>query len=103
MHEEKITQSGLKAGIQFAILATILLFCGGRRDWGWGFVIGGFLSLLSLFSLTVLVPMLFRPGTNCAKGILTLTLFMKLPLYLFLLSFVSQQHGVEPIAAVLGI
>ena len=94
----------LKVSAGVAGLVTLLLFCGGRSAWAWGFLIGAALSLFSMFSLAVLVPQQFRPGaTRRARRWLLLTLILKLPLYAAGLYLVTRVQGISPVAAMFGI
>jgi hypothetical protein len=103
MQEDKIVVRSLKSGAWMAAFTTLLFFYAGHRDWGLGFLIGALVSLFSLFSLFVIVPILFQPGASPqVKGLLTMTLFMKLPLYCIGLSMANPAHGVEPMATGLG-
>ena len=102
--EEKISKRALKASILTAIVTTLLFFGTHHNSWGWGFLVGAFCSLFSMITLTVVVPMLFRPGANPrVKGILSLTLFMKLPIWSFSLYLMTNVKGVEPMAGGLGV
>ncbi|MCS6775291.1 MAG: hypothetical protein RMJ43_04730 [Chloroherpetonaceae bacterium] len=83
---------------------TLLLFYARLSTWALGFFIGGTLSLLSLFSLTVIVPFLFQPGVgHTARHLLTLTLFMKLPIYSIGLYAASRGDWCDPRGTGIGI
>lgn len=94
----------LKTSSAVAAFLTIWMLCAARNSWAWSFLIGATLSLLSMLSLSVLIPMLFHPGASRhAKALLLITLFMKMPLYcvgLFLLMIVPNASG---LSAVFGI
>lgn len=101
---QKITVHALKTSAYALALLTIVLFYAKLSTWALGFLIGGALSLFSMFSLTVIVPFLFQPGVGGrAKGLLSLTLFMKLPLYGAGLYVVSRGEWVDPRGAGIGI
>lgn len=105
MHlEEPFTLRTLKTSAWTAIVAAVLFFLASHREWAAGFTVGAALSLFSLFSLVVLVPILFRPGAGrFAKGLLSLTLFCKLPFYMGALYFGTTLPGAQPAAMALGI
>jgi hypothetical protein len=51
----------------------------------------------------VIVPLLIRPGApHYVKGLLSATLFMKIPIYAVCVSYSNHAHGIEPMATVLG-
>lgn len=101
--EEPFTLHTLKTSAKVGLIATALLFFTGA-GWGLGFLIGGLLSLLSLYSLVVIVPILFRPGAPAyAKGLLSLTLFMKLPFYMMALYLATHLLKTQPMALGLGV
>jgi hypothetical protein len=103
MQEDKTIVRSLKSAAWFAAALDLTFFCSGQTSWGWGFLIGALVSLFSLVSLLVLVPILFRPHASPhVKGLLTMTLFLKLPFYGIALSLANPRHGVEPMATGLG-
>jgi len=102
--EETFALRALKTSTWVTVFTTLWLFATAHSAWAWGFLIGALLSLFSLFSLTVLVPMLFRPGApRHIQGLLSLTLFMKLPLYLGGLYLATSVHSIAPMGAGLGV
>ncbi len=102
--EEKTVARSLKSAALCAATLNLLLFYGGRTTWAWGFLIGALLSLFSLASLLVIVPILFRPDASPkVKGLLSLTLLLKLPLYAFALSLATPRHGIDLLAVGVGI
>ncbi len=102
--EEPLTRRALKTSVWVAACTTLYLFCAARYGLAWGFLIGALLSLFSLFSLTVAVPMLCRPGASrFAQGMLSLTLLMKLPLYMVGLCLITHLGRTAPMGAGLGI
>ena len=104
MQEDKTVVRSLKSAACLAAALDLTLFCSGRTPWAWGFLLGALVSLFSLVSLIVLVPILFRPHASPhVKGLLLMTLFLKLPFYGIALSLASPRHGVEPMAAGVGI
>lgn len=104
MQEDKTIVRSLKSAARCAAVLDLTLFCTGQTMWAWGFLIGALVSLFSLVSLLVLVPILFRPHASPhVKGLLTMALFLKLPFYGIALSLVHPSHGVEPMAAGVGI
>ena len=104
LREEKTVVRSLKSAALCAVALDLLFFMGGRATWGWGFLIGALVSLFSLVSLLVIVPILFRPHASPhVKGLLLLTLLLKLPFYAVALSMVTPRHGIEPLAAGVGV
>lgn len=104
MQEDKTVVRALKSAACVATVLDLTFFCSGQSKWGWGFLIGALVSLFSLFSLIVIVPILIRPKASPhVKGLLSLTLFLKLPFYAIALSLANPRHGVEPMAVGLGI
>lgn len=102
--EQKITAPALKAGAWAAVLITAILFFAKLPTWAAGFLIGSLLSLFSMFSLMIVVPILFRPSTAAgAKGLLTMTLFMKLPIFGAVLYLVAKTKFAEPMAVAAGV
>ena len=104
MQEDKTVVRSLKSAAWFSAALDLTFFCSGQTMWAWGFLIGALISLFSLGSLIVLVPILFRPHASPhVKGLLLMTLFLKLPFYAIALSLANPRHGVEPMAVGLGI
>ncbi|MCW3055799.1 MAG: hypothetical protein JWN14_4969 [Chthonomonadales bacterium] len=104
MQEDKTVVRSLKSAACFAAALDLMLFCGGQTMWGWGFLIGALVSLFSLGSLVVIVPILIRPHASPhVKGLLAMTLFLKLPFYGIALGLANPHHGVEPMGVGLGI
>jgi hypothetical protein len=104
MQEDKTVVRSLKSAAWVAIALDVMFFCSGQNHWGWGFLIGALVSLFSLVSLVVIVPILVRPGASPhVKGLLAMTLFLKLPFYALALGLANPQHGVEPMAVGLGV
>lgn len=104
MQEDKTVVRSLKSAAYLAAGLDLAFFCSGRATWGWGFLIGACVSLFSLTSLVVIVPMLIRPGASPhVKGLLAMTLFLKLPFYAIALGLANPRHGVEPMAVGLGV
>jgi hypothetical protein len=102
--EQKITRHALISGAWATGLLTVVLFYAGRPTWAVGFLIGSLLSLFSMISLSIIVPILFRPSASAgAKGLLSMTLFMKLPIFGAVLYFVAKGTFAEPMAVAAGI
>src|SRR5262249_54568850 len=101
--EEPLTIRSLKSSFWVLLITISVLFWSGHGDWAKGFLVGALCSLFSIFSLMVIVPMLFRPGASPhVKGLLSMTLFMKLPLYALALYLVTSVSGFEPMGAGIG-
>lgn len=101
---EDINLRTLQTGTGLAVVIVLLLAQSGFRSAAWGFALGAFLSLFSLLSLTVIVPFLFRPNApRHVKGLLSISLLMKLPLYCGALYLISRLPGLGPMASVAGI
>ncbi|MCW3100356.1 MAG: hypothetical protein JWL77_5974 [Chthonomonadaceae bacterium] len=104
MQEDKTVVRALKSAACFAAVLDLTFFCAGQTTWGWGFLIGSLVSLFSLGSLVVIVPILIRPHASPhVKGLLAMTLFLKLPFYGIALSLANPHHGVEPMGVGAGI
>ncbi len=104
MQEDKTVVRSLKSAAWFAAVLDLLFFCSGKSMWGGGFLIGALISLFSLGSLIVIIPILIRPNASPhVKGLLSMTLFLKLPIYAVALSLSTPRHGIEPMAVGLGI
>ncbi len=94
----------LKTGSWLTALTVLILAQSGHRAAAWGFGLGASLSLFSLLSLTVIVPFLFRPDSpRHVKGLLSLSLMMKLPIYTLVLYLIARLPGIGPAVAVAGI
>ncbi|HZO88088.1 MAG TPA: hypothetical protein VFB38_07075 [Chthonomonadaceae bacterium] len=105
MREEgNLIVRALKTSAWVTLLTTLALLGAGKNDWAWGFLTGAVLSLFSLFSLTVVVPMLLRPGASrAAQALLGLTLFMKLPIYMIGLYLIANVPAIKAAGAGFGI
>jgi hypothetical protein len=105
MHQDdKIAFRSLTSCVPVAAVTTYALCALHHKSWALCYATGGFLSLFSLFSLTIVVPMLVRPSASPAvKWVLGLTLFMKLPIYMFALYLMTQLAASGAMAAVFGI
>jgi len=104
MQEDKTVVRSLTSAAWFAGVLDMMFLCSGHSNWAWGFLIGALISLFSLFSLIVIVPILIRPKASPhVKGLLAMTLFCKLPFYAIALSLANPKHGVEPMGVGLGI
>lgn len=100
---DRMTRASLKYAGILAVLVTVLFFTIGQTVWAKGFLIGSLLSLFSMSSLMFLIPFLFVPGNRAAKGLLSATLFMKLPIYGALLYLAVIYLRTASFALVLGI
>lgn len=101
--KDPVTRNSIKYGAYLGMIGTVLFFTIGHPDWGKGFLIGSLLSILSMSSLMFLVPFLFIPGNRAAKGLLSATLFMKLPIYGVLVYLAVLVAKTGWFALVLGI
>ncbi len=101
--KDPVTRYSIQYGAVLAVIGTVLFFTIGQPDWAKGFLIGSLLSLLSMSSLMFLVPFLFVPGNKAAKGLLSVTLFMKLPIYGLLVYLAVLFSKTGWFAMVLGI
>jgi hypothetical protein len=103
-HDDKMALRSLRDCIPVAAVITYALCAIHHKPWALCYATGALLSLFSLFSLTIVVPMLVRPGANPAvKWLLGLTLFMKLPIYMFALYMMTLIAASGAVAAVFGI
>ncbi len=97
--QDPLVERTLKSAVVAAGSVSLLLFYGSPRTWAWGFLMGALLSLFSVMTLAAIVPILIRPHASpYVKGLLMLTLLLKLPLYVLVLSLANTRHGVEPMA-----
>jgi hypothetical protein len=105
MHEdETMALRALQSCIPVAGVVIIALCTLHHRPWALCYATGASLSLFSLCSLTVFVPMLLRPGApGSVKAILCLTLFMKLPVYMRSLYMMTRLAASGAAASVVGI
>ena len=102
--EDTLCLRSVKTSALLTIFATLLLLVAHQSAWAWGFLIGALLSLLSLVSLTVIIPFLFRPNApRHMSALLGMTLMMKLPLFMAGLYLMTHLRGVAPAAGVMGI
>jgi hypothetical protein len=103
-NEETLRIRTLYHSLWIGLVTNAALFGLAPRGWAWGFLVGAVMSLFSALSLIVIVPLLFRPGANeHTKGLLSATLFMKIPLYMVGLYIGTNVKGVEPMAMMCGI
>ncbi len=102
--QDSICLRSIQAASLLTIATTLLLFAAHQNAYACGFLIGALLSLLSLISLTVIVPFLFQPNApRYMSALLLLTLFMKLPLFVVGLYLMTHLRGVAPAAGAIGI
>ncbi len=105
MHEDdKMALQSLKSCVPVAGAITYAFYALNHKSWALCYATGALLSLFSLFTLTILVPMLFRPGAHpSVKALLCITLFMKLPIYMFALYMMTRLAAAGAAASVVGI
>lgn len=104
MQEEPLTSKSLKSSFWVMLVATICLHGVGKSSWGWGFLIGSAISLFSLLSLQILIPMLVNADApRNASTRIGLVLWMKLPVYGGGLYLGTHLAGVSPAAMAIGI
>ena len=104
MQDQNVTVRTLKLSAVLALCVTLCLFSGRHTELAWGFAVGALLSLISVFSLVVVIPQLLQPdGPRHAQALLAVTLFMKLPLYMVGLYILAGTPGVSPVAGAFGI
>ena len=102
--QDEINLRTLKTGSWLAALIVLTLAWTGHRAAAWGFGLGALLSLFSLLSLTVIVPTLFHPNASRhVKQVLSITLYMKLPVYCMALYLIARLPGLGPALSVAGI
>lgn len=96
--------SSLTYGLVLSVVTAVILARTGHVGWAWGFSVGAALSLISLFSLGILLPMLMMPqAPRASQFLLSLVLFMKLPLYAAALYWITRMPGVDARSAFPGI
>ena len=104
MQDLNLAVRALKTGTWTLALTTFALFETSRTTWGAGFLLGGAMSLFSLLSLAVVIPMLFQPGMpRYMTALLGVTLLMKLPLYCGALYLAATCRFISPAAAFAGL
>ncbi len=104
MEDKPLMVRTLKASLFLAPVIVYLFLTFGHKSWAWGFLLGAGLSLFSFLTLKVVVPMLFQPGApTYVKGILGLTLWMKMPIICVVLYVGTNVPAICPGAMVPGI
>jgi hypothetical protein len=87
-------------------VATVLslgLAFGGHKGPAAGFSLGALVSLFSLFSLKVCIPVLFHKGATArATALLQAVLILKLPFYAVALYFATRMGTSAAVAAFVG-
>lgn len=102
--EPSIISGSLTLGLLLSVVTSVILIKSGRVGWSWGFSVGAGISLISLYSLSTLVPRLTMPAASGASQfLLALVLFLKLPLYTIALYAVTRMPGVDARSAFPGI
>lgn len=102
--EPCIITGSLTLGLFVSVVTIVMLVWCGHIGWARGFSVGAGLSLISLFSLGTVVPRLSMPTAPRASQILlSLVLFLKLPLYTIALYMVTHMPGVDARSAFPGI
>jgi len=75
-----------------------------RKDFALCYLVGALVSLFSFCSLTIIIPILFRPGAKSwVKGVLALTLFLKVPIFMLALYYMTRFAASGAAASVFGI
>jgi hypothetical protein len=104
MQNEQKAMRAIRSSFWATILVTTWLYAVGKHALGWGFLIGAIVSLFSIATLGVVVPMFFRPGASGhARFILGLTFFMKLPVFALALYLGTHLKAVNPLGLIFGI
>lgn len=104
MQDENLSRRALNTSLWTAAVVVIYCFAAGRTDWGWGYVLGAALSLFSMATLTIGVPILFRPGSaSHTHAMCAAMLLMKLPLFMAGLYAMTHLSAISLLAATLGI
>ncbi len=104
MQDLKLSSRALTTGTWSLGLVTFALFESQRLTWATGFLLGGAMSLFSLLSLTLVIPMLFQPGMpRYMAALLGVTLLMKLPLYCGALYLAATCRFISPAAVFAGL
>lgn len=102
--DEKAAVRALIWSIPIGTATTLALNALHHRDWAVCYGIGAALSVFSLCSLTIFVPMLIQPGARPAiKGVLAVTLYMKLPIFCGALYYMTCVAASGAGASVFGI
>lgn len=104
MKDNPLTTRTLKASFLLAPIVVILFCTFGYKSCAIGFILGASLSLFSFITLKIVVPKLFMPGSpRYVKGILSLALWLKMPLICVVLYVGTHSSAVSPAAMVPGI
>ena len=104
MQDLNLSVRVLKMGVWTLSLTTFALFEMQKLTWATGFALGSALSLFSLLSLAIVVPLLFQPGMpRYVTALLGVTLLMKLPLYCGAFYLTATGHFLCPGAVFAGL
>jgi len=103
MQNLNLPQHTLRVICWLAAFFILLFVMGGHLTTAFGLAIGAALGLLSLWSLTVAVPRLFRPDDPAAALWLGLLTMVKLPVYAIVLAFAMTSSHVNPFAVFVGV
>jgi hypothetical protein len=102
--EPDLLKGSINSGIWLSVLIAIVLAKTGHSGWCWGYSVGAGISMLSLFGLAVMVPMVSFPGApRATQFLLSLALFLKLPFYLIVLDITINKPGVEAASIFAGV
>lgn len=93
----------MRKGLLCTFVITVLCVSGGQSGWGMSYLWGALISLFSLISLAGLVPRLLHPSApQSATFLLSLLLFLKLPLYALALYVATRMPGFSPVSLIAG-
>ncbi|MGC8666620.1 MAG: hypothetical protein ACP5VE_00695 [Chthonomonadales bacterium] len=102
MPDEQLPIRVLKTSAWVACLGALLLLDRGLAAWALGWAIGCGLSMLSLASLTYLVPRLVWPARPRVKLLLGVVVLVKLPVLAVVLNYAMASPHVAPLGVFVG-
>jgi hypothetical protein len=103
MPDDRLPQRTLKTTVLVAGLFTVVYLAYGQMAAACGIAIGSMLGLVSLWSLTIAVPRLFRSPNQMSKLWLGLLMLAKLPLYAGVLMFAMSSPAVNAFTVFVGV
>ncbi len=103
MSDEKLPQRTLRTGFFLAGWFVVIFYLRGWHTASMGLALGSALSLFSLWSLSLAIPIITHESRGIAKVLVVLLLVFKLPLYACVLYFATTRPYFHLGAVVAGI
>ena len=103
MTDDRLPQRTLKTTFWLSAFFALVFALRGELPVSFGLAIGSALGLLSLWSLTIVIPRLFQAGNPAAKFWLGILSVSKLPIYAVTLNFAVTSPDVSPFAVFVGV